>query len=153
MFSILPDGNYGSLPAEKVKQFAQDGGTIVATGKAMNWLKNSGLAAVEFRKSVEEKAGRRTYGTVKEDKGALAMPGAIFEATLDLTHPICFGYTKTKLPIFLGDTLFVTPGKNPYSTPVVMTEKPLLACAYTRKNCHWLHRPPRPSCTVLAGAR
>jgi hypothetical protein len=124
---ILPDGNYGSLSSEKVKQFAQDGGTIIATGKALNWLKGAGLAAIDFRKTDGDQKSRRAYSNLEEDKSALAMPGAIFEATLDLTHPICFGYTRLKLPIFLGDTLFINPGKNPYSTPVVLTEKPLLA--------------------------
>jgi hypothetical protein len=124
---VLPDGNYNSLPIEKVKQFAQDGGTIIATGKAIIWLKNSGIAPVELRKRADDSLLQRPYQNMEEDKGAFAMPGAIFEAKMDLTHPLCFGYSKQHLPVFMGDTLFMKPGKNPYSTPVTLTAKPLLA--------------------------
>jgi hypothetical protein len=124
---ILADGNYGSLSVEKVKQFAQDGGVIVATGNALKWLKTAGLAALEFRNQAADLPGRRPYGNLTEDRGALTMPGAIFEAELDLTHPLCFGYTRSRLPIFLSDTLFVETGKNPYATPAILTKDPLLA--------------------------
>lgn len=141
---ILAEGNYGGISTEKVRQFAQDGGTIIATGKSMNWLKSTGLAPIEFRKTSDDKPSARPYGSLEEDKGALAMPGAIFETTLDLTHPLCFGYRKTKLPIFLGDTLFVAPAKNPYATPVVMTDKPLLA--------GYVHPKELPLASKAAGA-
>ena len=124
---ILSDGSYSSLPAEKVKQFAQDGGTIIATGSALKWLKTSGLAAVEFRNQAADAPGRRPYGNLTEDRGARTMPGAIFEADLDLTHPLCFGYSRSKLPLFIADTLFVESAKNPYATPVMLTKTPLLA--------------------------
>lgn len=124
---VIPDGNYGKLSADKVKQFAQDGGTVIATGKALRWLKNAGIAPVEFKQSAGAQPSRRPYASLTEDKGALTMAGAIFEASLDLTHPLCFGYRNDRLPVFLGDTLFVNAGKNPYATPVRLTPKPLLA--------------------------
>lgn len=124
---VLADGSYGGLSSEKVKQFVQDGGTVIATGSALKWLKNMGLVALEFRNAPPDAPGRRAYGNLSEDRGARAMPGAIFEAELDLTHPLCFGYRRPKLPVFLGDTLFVETAKNPYATPVVLTKDPLLA--------------------------
>jgi hypothetical protein len=36
------------------------------------------------------------------------MPGAIFEAELDLTHPICFGYGTSRLfanAVFFGNLI------------------------------------------------
>jgi len=124
---ILADGNFGGLSAEKVKQFAQDGGTVIATGRALLWLKNAGLAALEFRNPPSQSAGRRPYSNISTDRGARNLSGAIFEAELDLTHPLCFGYSRPRLPIFLSDTLFVETAKNPYATPVVLTKDPLLA--------------------------
>ena len=124
---ILPDGNYNSLSADKVKQFAQNGGTVIATGSALRWLKTSGLAALEFRSVPENSPGRRPYSQIAEDRGARNMPGSIFEAELDLTHPLCFGYSHQKLPVFLTENLFVETAKNPYATPVVLSSSPLLA--------------------------
>lgn len=124
---ILSDGNYGSISIEKVKQFAQEGGTIIATGASLKWLKSSGLAPLEFRNIPSKIPGRRPYGRMSDELGARNMPGAIFEAELDLTHPLCFGYERARLPIFLSDALFVETAKNPYATPVVLTQNPLLA--------------------------
>ncbi|MDX1910498.1 MAG: M14 family metallopeptidase [Saprospiraceae bacterium] len=124
---ILADGTYSRLPAEKVKQFVQEGGTLIATGGALKWLKNAGIAAIEFRNQPADPPGRRPYGNLSEDRGARTMPGAIFEAELDLTHPLNFGYNRQRLPVFLSDTLFVEPAKNPYASPVVLTSAPLLA--------------------------
>jgi hypothetical protein len=124
---ILPDGNFPNGLADKIKQFTQDGGTVITTGKAMNWLKNNGIIAFEPKNSSIKSMQQRPYANLQQDKASLAMPGAIFEASLDLSHPICFGYYRTQLPVFFGDTLFVNPGKNVYSTPVRLTQKPLLA--------------------------
>jgi hypothetical protein len=124
---IIPDGNYSKLSSDKIKQFTQDGGTVIATGNALRWLKSAGIANIDFRNSTTDQPASRPYASLTEDKGALTLAGAIFESELDLTHPLCFGYTRNRLPVFFGDTLFVNPGKNPYSTPVRLTSKPLLA--------------------------
>ena len=125
---ILPDGNYNIGPSpDKVREFANGGGTVIAIGDALHWLRKTGLAALEFRNTTFDLLGRRPYKNLDEDKGAQRMAGAIFEAELDLTHPLCFGYEQTRLPIFLGDTIFIAATKNPYATPAVFTKEPLLA--------------------------
>jgi hypothetical protein len=141
---ILADGSFGGLSTEKVKQFAQEGGTVIATGSSLKWLKNSGLAALEFRNQATEPPTRRPYANISEDRGARVLSGAIFEAELDLTHPLCFGYSRKKLPIFLTDTLFVETGKNPYACPVVLTKDPLLA--------GYIHPKQKPLTSNAAGA-
>ena len=125
---IMADGNYNSLSVDKIKEFVAAGGTIVATGNAMRWLKNSGIVALEFKSAnPTDGSRRRPYGQVGEDRGALSMPGAIFEADLDLSHPICFGYRRNKLPVFMNDAAFLEPAKNPYATPALFDDTPLLA--------------------------
>lgn len=125
---VLPDGTYNKMSsADKIREFANNGGTIVALGGALRWLKNANLVTLEFRNATYDPTGRRPYEMYDEDRGARRMAGAIFEAELDLSHPICFGYERPYLPIFLGDTIFVEPTKNPYSTPAVFSKDPLLA--------------------------
>ena len=124
---VMPDGSYNkSVPVEKIREFTLGGGTVVACGAALRWLKNTGLAALEFRNTAES-AGRRPYDMLDEDRGAQRMAGGIFEAEIDPTHPICFGYERSRLPMFLGDTIFIETAKNPYATPAVFTKEPLLA--------------------------
>jgi len=125
---ILPEGKYSSLSAERLRQFVTDGGTIVALGSALRWLKNADLLAIEFRKTpATAPSTRLAYAGLDENRSALRLPGSIFEAELDLTHPLCYGYERSRLPMFLGDTLFVATPKNPYAAPVTFAEQPLLA--------------------------
>jgi hypothetical protein len=122
---ILPDGNYNPA-VEKIKEITAAGTTIIAVGDMLHWLKNNSLLPLEFR-TANSTARHRAYNMMNDDRGALRMPGAIFEAQLDLTHPLCFGYTRPTLPIFLSDGIFIDPLKNAYNNPVVLTQQPLLA--------------------------
>ncbi len=124
---VLADGSFGSLPIERVRDFVSGGGTLIATGASLKWLKSSGLMPLEFRNTPGDAPGRKAYGNIAEDLGARNQPGAIFEAVMDRTHPLCFGYERDKLAVFLSDTLYVEPSKNPYATPVAFTRDPLLA--------------------------
>jgi Zinc carboxypeptidase len=126
---VLPDGNYTLLGAEKLKSFVNDGGTLIATGGALRWLKNNEVAPFEFRTAVDPmlQSGRRPYAQRADDGGARQLSGAIFNAALDRTHPVCFGYKRAELPVFLADALFLQPSPNVYNTPVVFTASPLLA--------------------------
>lgn len=125
---IMTDGSYANISAEKVKRFVEEGGTVVASGGgALRWLRTNSLAAIEFKSTPSEPGGRRPYDQMEEDRAAYRLPGAIFEAELDLSHPLCYGYERDKLSIFLGDSIFMETTKNPYASPVIFTEKPLLA--------------------------
>ena len=125
---ILPEGRFSSLSADRLRQFVTDGGTVVGLGSALRWLKTAGLLSVEFRQAPATTLSTRLeYDGLEETRSALRMPGSIFEAELDLTHPLCYGYVRPRLPMFLSDTLFVAPPKNPYAAPATFTEQPLLA--------------------------
>ncbi|MBK8426649.1 MAG: zinc carboxypeptidase [Lewinellaceae bacterium] len=124
---ILAEGNYSSLSADKIRQFVQNGGTVIGIGNALKWLDKSGLLPLEFKTTAPDNISRRSYDGADEDLSARRLPGSIFEAGLDLTHPICFGYERDRLPVFLGDSILLELPKNPYAAPVAFTEKPLLA--------------------------
>ncbi len=126
--AVMPDGSYGSLPAERVREFLMGGGTVVAWGGALKWLKTNGLAQLDFRQVKKQATkNQRPYDKLDVDNQALANPGCILSARLDRTHPLCFGFDKNTLPMFVGDTLFMETGQNPYATPISFAEKPLLA--------------------------
>lgn len=53
------------------------------------------------------------------------MPGSIFEARVDNTHPLCYGYRSKTISIFKANTLFMDQNNNPYDSPVLLTENSL----------------------------
>jgi hypothetical protein len=134
---VMVDGNYTAGTATKIREYLATGGTVVAFGKAVKFLKNNDLCTVEFKninqsgfpKSFgnKEKMPRRPYDKFDDDEGAQVIGGAIFEAELDLTHPLAYGYRTAKLPVFRGDTMFMELPINPYSSPARYTANPLLS--------------------------
>ena len=125
---IMVDGGYGNLKADKLKTWIQAGGNIIAMKNAAKWLKDRGISRVSFKKNPHDSSTLQlAYNSRNKVSGAQAIGGSIFEATLDRTHPIGFGYAHDKISMFRRGTLFMEKGKNPYVNPVVYTNAPLQA--------------------------
>jgi hypothetical protein len=127
---ILPDGRYENMPTEKIKDFATEGGTIIATGAAVKWLKQAGIGNSEWRSLPSVNGGdkKQMPFTGKTDlNAARTMPGAIFTATADASHPLCYGLKDGPMPVFLPEALYLEPTSNAWQNPLLFTQKPLLA--------------------------
>jgi hypothetical protein len=133
---IMPDGAYSSAVAAKLKDYGNGGGTIIAFGRAVKFLKINELANVDFKVLKNNKAEnkRRPYDKLNDDEGAQVIGGAIFEAEADLTSPLLYGYHNAKMPVFRSDTMYMEPTSNAYATPLVYTQNPLMSGYLSAKN-------------------
>lgn len=133
---VMPAGGYGSLndnTVEEIKRWVRNGGTIVSYKQGIYWAKQNGLANFDFverPRNGDDEVERRPYIKAGDDGGAGVIGGAIFNAKIDLTHPLGYGFNDENFTIFRNSTIFVKPGNNPYSTPIMYTDKPL-ANGYT----------------------
>ena len=66
--------------------------------------------------------------------GAQYIGGAIFEANLDRSHPINFGYNSDKLALFRNSTLFIRADTKSYNNPIQYTKNPLLSGYISKEN-------------------
>ena len=133
---------------KKLKAFVEGGGILWAQGdRAIKWAVDKELAKVEWRKTAKEKAAAAAAKAKKEGKASDAskpserlpyaqatdeaafrlVRGAIFGASLDITHPIGYGFTDEFLPVFRRSNKFFEPSNNVYSTPVLYEKEPLLS--------------------------
>ncbi len=136
---ILPPGNYGTIsdPAkEKLKLWIQNGGVVIGLETALNWLNSSGLGRFEMKKDPEGKDSQkpRPYSDIEEFQGAQQTDGAIFDAIVDLSHPLLYGYFNERMPIFKSNNLYMEKSKSLYSNPVVFTSSPLVAGYISKQN-------------------
>ncbi|MDR9411003.1 MAG: zinc carboxypeptidase, partial [Balneolaceae bacterium] len=104
-------------------------GTLIVFKNAIRWAKSLGLANVEYVENEDSDEGEevkvRPYVKAGEDRGAGFIGGSIFNAKLDLTHPLGYGFNNENITVFRNSTLFIEKGENPYSTPLYYTDDPL----------------------------
>jgi hypothetical protein len=126
---LMPDGRYNSLGksgAATLKSWISEGGTLIAKGGALRFLSENEVGNITFRKGAESEKGlQRNYAEYENATGAKVTGGAIFNAKLDITHPIGYGYESSEIHTFRNDNLFMEPSENPYANPVVYTDSPL----------------------------
>jgi hypothetical protein len=126
---VFSDGNYNQLGksgAEKTKDWVREGGTAIATGRALNWFNQNEIAVFKFKNDEsKDPTVQRKYADFERSMGAKVTGGAIFHVNLDITHPLGYGYEKQEMFTFKGDNLFMIPSENAYANPMIYTSNPL----------------------------
>lgn len=118
---------------KKLQSWLKSGGTLVAYKNALKWLNKKKLMKIDFKKN-ELIAKNINYEQRSDFKGAQVIGGAIFEADIDRSHPINFGYKNDKLPLFRNSTLFMNPDKNSFNNPIQYRENPLMSGYISEEN-------------------
>ncbi len=141
-YNVIISSGYSmsSAAAENLKQWVREGGTLITYSGAVRWAKSQGFANIEYldegtkKDDKEEDVNVRPYVKQRPDTGAERIGGTIFNAKLDLTHPIGYGFNRDEMTVFRSSTTFLKKGKNPYSTPLYYTDDPLAAGYSSDKN-------------------
>lgn len=140
---LMVDGNYGTLAQAKIKTWVQNGGNIIAIRSACRWASEAGLSKIKYKKIVQDSTQKfLPYSERARANGAQRIGGTIFETEIDLSHPLAFGYTDDKLPVFKRGTQLMEPSKNAYAQPFHYTTSPLLAGYVSQENLKELPNAP-----------
>lgn len=144
--SALPDS-----VTEKVQDFVTNGGILWAQGSStLDWLRKSEMTDLIWRETAtqltarklkeKQAAGksdaadleallpeRRAFADARDDAAFRLVRGAILEGSVDVSHPLGYGYSSEFLPMFRRTAKFMALAENAYSSPVVYAESPLLS--------------------------
>ena len=125
---IIPSYNGSELERyqNKLKNFAKGGGTIVGYRSTVKWLAKNQFINLDF-KELERRATRVRFDQKSKWYGAQVIGGAIFNTTIDRSHPINFGVVGNTLPVFRNTDIFIKPDKNSFNNPIRYTNNPLLS--------------------------
>lgn len=129
---VMVSGTYktlDSIKTKKIRSWMSLGNTLVATRTASKWAVEKGLVKETLVKKEKPKKGkeaavvdRLSYVNAPANRGKKAVGGTIFEVDLDLTHPIAFGYSDSKIPVYRNSSVWISPSKNAYSTVASYTQ-------------------------------
>lgn len=126
---IIPNASGGAIDkagTENIKNWVNAGGTLITYKNATSWAANNDFINVKF-KSGRDVAQGVNFENRRNFNGARGVGGTIFEAQLDRSHPIAFGYKNETLPLFKNASLIMEPNEQSYNNPILYTSEPLMS--------------------------
>ncbi len=107
------------------------GGVIVGQKSALRYFGQHKWLDVEIvsRESIDN-AFDESELSYKDGASLYArklVAGAVFEANIDNTHPLFYGYDDDTLPMFKTNNMIVEASNSPFVTPARYTDEPLMA--------------------------
>lgn len=143
---ILPGGTYPDLTGEttqKIKLWVQTGGTLIVNTSATNWTTKNDLSKIKFKKqATSDSLQYNLYSERQKERNLNDISGAIFQADIDLTHPLCYGYQNRELPIFKEGTSVAEKLNVKFAEPVIFSENPYLSGYVSDKNLERIKNAP-----------
>ena len=134
---ILPSG-WGSRildksGAEKVKQWVRNGGTVIGYRNVAQWFKKYEFMKLEMKED-SIVAKDIPFDQKNDFLGAQVTGGAIFEAKLDRSHPVGYGYKNDRISLFRNTNIYLKPEKDSYNNPIQYTNNPLQSGYISEEN-------------------
>jgi hypothetical protein len=127
---VMVSGSYRELDStqiERLKSWVGQGNTLITIANASRWAVSRKLVSEKLTQSKDKKdstVGRKPYVDAGENIGRERVGGVILETDLDLTHPLGFGYTSRRLPVYKNNMVFLQPSGSAYSTVAKYTANP-----------------------------
>ncbi|NLZ18924.1 MAG: zinc carboxypeptidase [Bacteroidales bacterium] len=125
---IFVTSGHASMSASalaKVRSWVERGGTLVTLEQGHQFLRRMGLDGL---KTKSQKLNTDIpYSQVASAVRAQSIPGVILEAGIDPSHPLCWGYKESRLPVFKNNAIMFEPLENRLRTPLVHSDPVLLS--------------------------
>jgi hypothetical protein len=130
---IFVSGRYDFSESQKsqLEQWIKAGGVVIGQKSALRMLADNKWLDAEIvsRDSINNAfdESELTYADGAALYARKLVAGAVFEANIDVTHPLFYGYSNDTLPMFKTSNMIVKADKSPFVTPARYTETPLMA--------------------------
>jgi hypothetical protein len=131
---VIPSSTIDTAAIEKLKTWVQNGGILVGYKNTAKWLASNKMINLDFEDSKIDTIKNVSFENRSLQSGAQYIGGAIFEAKIDRSHPISFGYKNEKIALFRNSTMFIKADKKSYNNPIQYTSNPLLSGYISKEN-------------------
>ena len=131
---VIPSSGLEKSAITKLQTWVRNGGVLVGYKNSARWLASNKMININFKRAKRDSIKNVSFENRSLKSGAQVIGGAIFEAKLDRSHPINFGYKDDKLALFRNSTMFMEADKDSYNNPIQYTSEPLLSGYISKEN-------------------
>lgn len=131
---IIPSSGLEKSAITKLQTWVKNSGVLVGYKNTARWLASNKMINIKFKTARRDTITSVSFENRSLQSGAQVIGGTIFEAKLDRSHPINFGYKENTLALFRNTTLFMQADKNSYNNPIQYTQTPLLSGYISKEN-------------------
>jgi len=117
--------NLSESAMENLKRWIRNGGTLVGTSSAVRWMARNKLTNLKSVSAKRPSAEEISYDQISNYARGQNIPGGVYMSTLDLSHPMTFGYYRELLPTFRRGNTMIEPSESKFANPGRYTEEPL----------------------------
>jgi len=134
---IIPSGRGSNFldkgQNQKIKTWVKNGGTLIGYRNVANWMKKNEFLKLEMKADTLVAKNIR-FDQRRDFQGAQVTGGAIFEANIDRSHPVNYGYKNNTISLFRNTNIYLKPDKNSYNNPIQYTSNPLQSGYISEEN-------------------
>ena len=145
---IIPNmwGSLNESQKKNLKEWIFKGGVVIAWKNGGKMLSDAEITGVKYATNTEEEGEKKLsfkiYANLDEERGAQVTGGSIFEAKVDLTHPLAYGMESDRMALFRNHNLVMETSDNNYANPVIYTDSPLLSGYVSEENLERFQNAP-----------
>ena len=119
--------------SKKIADWINSGGVLIGFENAAKLFADHKFINLEFI-TPKVDAANISFEQKEDFYGGQKINGAIFETTIDRSHPINFGYSKNTLAMFRTNEIFIKPNERSFNNPIRYTNNPLLSGYISKLN-------------------
>tara|TARA_X000001036_G_scaffold320751_1_gene299216 strand:- start:891 stop:1970 length:1080 start_codon:yes stop_codon:yes gene_type:complete len=135
---ILPDYNGNRINIDKIKNYINQGGNLIAYRNSVRWVSNN-ISEIDFNTN-EINAENVSFAERQSFYGAQQTGGAIFNSIVDKSHPVNYGIESSSLPLFRNSNVYMTKDKQSFNNPIVYSSNPLMSGYVSEENLSLLKK-------------
>ncbi len=128
---------------QKLKNWVEQGGILIAYKNATEWTAQNDLGKTKFETKLKaDTISYLNYSERNKENNLNRISGAIFNAKIDITHPLCYGYTNNNLAIFKTSTTVAKTLEIKYAEPVKFSATPYVSGWVSKGNIERIKNAP-----------
>ena len=135
--------NYNKSTVKSLKNWVENGGNLIGFRNTIKWLNKNDFISVNLKVNKPE-VKNINYINKSKFYGAQLTSGAIFNTSLDLSHPINYGFYKNNLSIFRNTNIYIENDSLSFNNPIKYTKRNTLISGYISKENYKSIKDSRP---------